>query len=179
MRKLGLRLDGGVPGGNPLGGYDASAAVAAAGFTTPGVLEAACAGQPTSRRWSFMGVPHIEQATFGAASSATSARAARSTCAIHTSSPGNFRRRPGGASFRSCPEASTALPTEMFASQKMVTECQVTVKHLALPGEKPVLGLEGAVGRHEAYLGFDIVRQKTGLRIQVTSQPVFVSIPCG
>src|SRR5881396_2206963 len=43
LRKLGARLDGDVLGEDPLGAYDASAAVAAATFEAPGALEAPCA----------------------------------------------------------------------------------------------------------------------------------------
>ena len=43
IAEVGARLDGDVLGGDPLGAYDASAAVAAAAFEAPGALEAACA----------------------------------------------------------------------------------------------------------------------------------------
>src|SRR5207244_6190188 len=40
---VGTRLDGDVLGGDPLGAYHASSAVAAAAFEAPGALEAPCA----------------------------------------------------------------------------------------------------------------------------------------
>ena len=43
IAEVGTRLDGDVLGGDPLGAYDASAAVAAATFEAPGALEAPCA----------------------------------------------------------------------------------------------------------------------------------------
>ena len=43
IAEVGARLDGDVLGGDPLGAYDASAAVAAATFEAPGALEAPCA----------------------------------------------------------------------------------------------------------------------------------------
>src|SRR5438128_8988040 len=43
IAEVGDRLDGDVLGGDPLGTYDASAAVAAATFEAPGALEAPCA----------------------------------------------------------------------------------------------------------------------------------------
>src|SRR5205814_5049253 len=43
IAEVGARLDGDVLGGDPLGSYDASAAIAAATFEAPGALEAHCA----------------------------------------------------------------------------------------------------------------------------------------
>src|SRR5207237_10764005 len=43
IAEVGARLDGDVLGGDPLGAYDASAAVAATAFEAPGALEAPCA----------------------------------------------------------------------------------------------------------------------------------------
>ena len=43
IAEVGTRLDGDVLGEDPLGAYDASAAVAAAAFEVPGALEAPCA----------------------------------------------------------------------------------------------------------------------------------------
>jgi len=43
IAEVGTRLDGDVLGEDPLGAYDASAAVAAATFEAPGALEAPCA----------------------------------------------------------------------------------------------------------------------------------------
>ena len=40
IAEVGARLDGDVLGGDPLGAYNASAAVAAAAFEAPGALEA-------------------------------------------------------------------------------------------------------------------------------------------
>src|SRR6266581_8976501 len=43
IAEVGARLDGDVLGADPVGAYDASAAVAAATFEAPGALEAPCA----------------------------------------------------------------------------------------------------------------------------------------